>query len=284
MERKLIITADDYGMCEAINKAIEECLAAGALRATCVMTNMPAYDAVASVRQTFPNVSLGIHWTLTDGRPVLPPSQVPTLVTRDGNFLSAMELRRRWLRRQINVAELNVELRAQYQRFREVAGSPDFWNTHENFHVLPGLFTTCVSLGRELHIPIMRCHRRFTIPRDYSLMSYNFRHPTYYVKGWGIGWWSRSAKRQGMLMPDGIVHMPGYEPAINSIEHAISRLPWSTINKAVELVIHPATTSNNKFFRLNAERRVHEYHVFKDPKLLSRLQQINVETVGFEAL
>ena len=146
------------------------------------------------------------------------------------------------------------------------------------------MFATCVALGQELHIPIMRCHRRFTVPRDYSLMSYNFRHPTYYVKGWGIGWWSRRAERQGMLMPDGIVHMPGYDTAINSIERAMSRLPWPTINKAVELVIHPATTSNNKFFRLDAKRRVDEYHVFKDPKLLNRLQQINVETVGFETL
>jgi predicted glycoside hydrolase/deacetylase ChbG (UPF0249 family) len=284
MKRKLIITADDYGMCEAVNHAIEECLAASALRATCIMMNMPTYSAAASLRQTFTEASLGIHWTLTEGCPVLPPSQVPTLVNSDGSFFSATELRRRWLRRQIKVAELKAELRTQYKRFCEVAGMPDFWNTHQNFHVLPGMFATCVALGRELHIPSMRCHRRFTIPRDYSLMSYNFRHPTYYVKGWGIGWWSRRAERQGMLMPDGLVHMPGYETAMNSIEHAINRLPWHTINKAVELVIHPATTSNNKFFRLNAERRVQEYHVFKDPKLLHRLQQINVETVGFEAL
>src|SRR5262245_21309223 len=42
MHRKLIITADDYGMCEPVNQAIEECLAVGTVRATCVMTNMPA--------------------------------------------------------------------------------------------------------------------------------------------------------------------------------------------------------------------------------------------------
>ena len=284
MKRKLIITADDYGMCEAVNQAIEECLAAGTLRATCVMTNMPAYSATTSLRQTFPNVSLGIHWTLTDGYPVLLPSQVPTLVTHDGGFLSVIELRRRWLKRQINVAELKDELRAQYKRFREVAGSPDFWNTHENFHVFPGLFATCVSLGQELCIPIMRCHRRYTVPRDYSLISYNLRYPLFYLKGWGIGRWSRHAERQGMLMPDGIIHMPGYEPTIASIEHVIKSLPWGTIHRPVELVIHPATTSNDRLFRLNADRRVHEYQIFKNADLVERLYQNNIEITDFRSL
>ena len=284
MHRKLIITADDFGLCSSVNQAIEECLKADALRSTCVMTNMPAWSDAVSLRKKFPQASLGIHWTLTEGEPVLPPSRVPSLVRQDGTFYPAIQLRNLWLKRQVKVQEIKVELQAQYLRFCEIADKPDYWNTHQNFHVFPGLFGLCVAIANELHIHNMRCHRRFTIPCDYSLMSYNFRHPTYYIKGWGIGWWSRRAEKQGMLMPDGLVHMPGYETAINSIEHAISRLPWHTINKAVELVVHPATTSNNKFFRLNAERRVHEYYVFKDPKLLNRLKQINIETVGFEAL
>ena len=42
MSQRLIITADDYGLCEQVNQAIEECLSAGTVRATCVMANMPS--------------------------------------------------------------------------------------------------------------------------------------------------------------------------------------------------------------------------------------------------
>jgi len=38
---KLIVTADDYGMCPSVNRAIEECLRARTVRVTCVMANMP---------------------------------------------------------------------------------------------------------------------------------------------------------------------------------------------------------------------------------------------------
>src|SRR5262245_55538218 len=165
MHRKLIITADDYGMCETVNQAIEECLAVGTVRATCVMTNMPAYRTTESLRVNFPQSSLGIHWTLTEGRPVLHPAQVPSLVRQDGTFYDPVQFRERWRQRRVNTTEIRAELRAQSQRFCTIADQPDFWNTHQNFHVFPGLFAVCVALGQELHIPAMRCHRRFTVPR-----------------------------------------------------------------------------------------------------------------------
>src|SRR6266511_3990969 len=222
MNRRLIITADDYGMCDAVNDAIEECLAAGAVHATCVMINMPAYAAAAALRQRFPHRSIGIHWNLTQGRPLLPPSQIPSLVNGDdGNFLPASQLRCRWLLRRISPAELTAELRAQYQRFCEVAGEPDFWNTHENVHVLPGLFETCVALGQALRIPAMRCHRRLTMPRDTTRRRYNLHHPLYWVKGWIIARWSSQAEARGVMMPDARLYMPGYEVSLAAIAEAM---------------------------------------------------------------
>ena len=88
MTRRLIITADDYGMCASVNDAIEECLGAGTVRATCAMVNMPLFNATAALRQKFPGCSVGIHWTLTQGRPILPPAQLPTLAGPDGEFHS----------------------------------------------------------------------------------------------------------------------------------------------------------------------------------------------------
>jgi predicted glycoside hydrolase/deacetylase ChbG (UPF0249 family) len=284
MNRRLIITADDYGMCETVNQAIEECLAVGTVRATCVMTNMPAYRATESLRRKFPQSSLGIHWTLTEGRPVLPPAQIPSLVRPDGTFYPAVQLRQRWRQRQVNATEIHAELRAQYQRFCTLAGQPDFWNTHQNFHVFPGLFNVCVALGQELHIPAMRCHRRFTVPRTQTPISYHMHHPLPWFKGKIISWWAHRAKRQGMLMPDGVVHIPDYEAHHTVIAEAVTHLPWDAVPGAVELIIHPATTSQEALFHMHPERRVLEYRVFTAPQLAKRLDQLGVAAVGFEVL
>ena len=283
MTQKLIITADDYGMCDTVNQAITECLAVGTVRATCVMTNMPAYRATEALRVRFPHSSLGIHWTLTEGHPVLPPAQIPSLVCTDGTFHSQAQLRQQWRQRRVDTTQLQAELRAQYKRFCEVAGPPDFWNTHQNFHVFPGLFELCVALGQELHIPAMRCHRRFTVPRTRTSLSYHLRHPRFWVKGKVISWWAQRAKGQGMLMPDGVVHIPDYEADQTAFADAVSRVPWETVSQAVELIIHPAT-HQEALFHTHPERRVREYHLFTDSRLAKCLDHNGVVAVGFEAL
>ena len=284
MNRKLIITADDYGMCDAVNEAIEQCLAAGTVRATCLMVNMPACDAAASLRSKFPHSSIGIHWNVTQGRPLLPASQVPTLVNADGSFQPASVLRRRWLTGKVKLAEIKAELRAQYHRSYELARVPDFWNTHQNFHVFPGLFEGCVVLGQELGIPAMRCHRRITVPRGTTPVRYHVSHPQYWLKGQVIAWWSARVEARGVLMPDGRVYMPGYGGGAARIEEVLARLPWNQVKKAVEFIIHPATTVREELFGGLTESRVVEYQTFRNPKLVERLRQSGVEPVGFEAL
>ena len=41
--KKLIVTADDYGMSRAVNAAIDAGIEAGLITSTNVMTNMPFY-------------------------------------------------------------------------------------------------------------------------------------------------------------------------------------------------------------------------------------------------
>jgi Uncharacterized protein conserved in bacteria, COG3394 len=280
---QLIITADDYGMCPEVNRAIEECLAAGALRATCVMTNMSAYTDLIRLRHDFPQVSIGIHWTLTLGMPAAPPSHVADLVAPNGQFWSAPEFRRRWLTRHISPDHIRLELQTQYERFVALAGQPAFWNTHQNVHVLPGLFELIVDLARQLGIAAMRSHRRITAPRRGSALQYYLRNPLYWLKGQVIAHWATTAARKGMRMPAGVVSTPGYGPGKAAIEQIVLRVPWPK-NAPAELVIHPATGVVTDLFGSLTESRVREYEVFRDPELVRRLRAIGVHPVGFEVL
>lgn len=282
--RHLIITADDYGMCDSVNEAIDACLAAGALRSANVMANMPAVAAAATLRARFPGASLGVHWTLTQGRPLLPPGRVPSLVDARGEFHSFGELRRRALLGRVAMAEVRAELAAQHEGVRALIGRPDYWNTHEGFHVFPRLFPTCVALGRALGIPAMRSHRRVTVPAAGTRATYERRHPLYWLKGRLVALWAAGAERGGTLMPAGILTLPGFALGPAAVEAALARLDWSRVRGPVELTVHPATRVEPELFGVMTESRLREYQVFSDPGLAGRLRAAGVEPAGFEVL
>jgi predicted glycoside hydrolase/deacetylase ChbG (UPF0249 family) len=284
MNRRLIVTADDYGLCASVNQAIEDCLEAGTVRATCVMTNMPVYHSAAQLRDRFPDMSVGIHWTLTQGPPILAASEVPSLVDANGKFYSRSRFRLRWLTNQIKRTELKAELSAQFKRLREVAGLPEFWNTHQDIHMLPGMFETCVSLGLELGIPAMRSHRRIMVFRDTVPIRHYLRHPAFWAKGLVINRWSQRAEAQGMCMPDGKVYIRGYDISRADIEEAMRRLPWNSIGRAAELTVHPAAEIDEGVMYTLREIRIREYQVFTDRKLVDSLHKLGIQLIGFGGL
>lgn len=284
VNRRLIVTADDYGLCDSVNRAIEACLEAGTIRATCVMTNMPAYHSAAQLRNRFPGMSVGIHWTMTQGPSVLSASEIPSLVDADGKFYPRAQFRRKWLANEVNIEELKAELRAQFQRLHELAGLPDFWNTHQDIHMLPGLFKTCVSLGLALGIPAMRSHRRIMVFRHTSPTLHYLRHPLFWVKGLVITQWSQRAEAQGMHMPDGKVYLGDYEMSRADIEEAVGRLPWESIHQAAELIIHPTVEIDEGLMPNLREARIREYQVFADHGLVAGLSNRGIEIASYGSL
>jgi predicted glycoside hydrolase/deacetylase ChbG (UPF0249 family) len=282
--KKLIITADDYGMCKSTNEAIDACLAAGTVHATCVMMNMPEFNDMTSLRSRFPWVSKGIHWTLTQGFPVLPAAQIPSLIGKNGEFHAKSQFKRRWLTKQIRESEITAELRAQFQRFFDIAGVPAFWCTHQDIHIFPGLFRTCVTLGVELGIPAMRSHRRVIVSRNYTPMEYNIRHPAFWLKSRIVAQWSGWAERLGMCMPDGQIQLRGYNMSLPEVEHALTHMQWPTARDIVELTVHPATVIDEKLFSALRNSRLHEYEVFGNPALKEFLNSNEIELVGYDIL
>ena len=99
--KKLIVTADDYGMSKAVNDAIDAGIAAGLITTTNVMTNMPYYKEAAKLKNN-PNISVGLHWVLACGKPVLPKEEIPTLVAENGEFFPYPEFRSRLRKKRPN--------------------------------------------------------------------------------------------------------------------------------------------------------------------------------------
>src|SRR5438445_13768674 len=106
-------------MTEGINDGIAECIAAGSIKAVCVMPNMPFWREIETLVINYPQVTIGIHWTVTQGIPVLSTDNVRSLLDSRGELLSPLRFRARLRRGGIVMRELEAELEAQVSRLRE---------------------------------------------------------------------------------------------------------------------------------------------------------------------
>lgn len=154
---RLIVTADDFGLHEAVNDAVEQGCRNGVLRAASLMVAAPAAaDAVARAKR-LPELAVGLHLVLADGAPMLPPTQVPDLVGADGRFGSNMakdgvkffflpHVRR----------QLEAEIRAQFEAFAGSGLVLDHVNAHKHFHLHPTVLSLILSIGRQHGLKAVR--------------------------------------------------------------------------------------------------------------------------------
>jgi chitin disaccharide deacetylase len=165
--RQLIVTADDFGLAEPVNAAVEAAHREGILTAASLMVAAAAAgDAVERARR-LPSLRVGLHVVLVHGRPVLPPHQVPDLVGADGAFSEHLVRAgfsfffRPAVRRQ-----LAAEIRAQFAAFRATGLPLDHVNAHNHMHLHPTVSALILDAGRDFGVRAVR------VPREPPLASF----------------------------------------------------------------------------------------------------------------
>lgn len=155
--KQIIVNADDFGRHERINRAVERGVRDGVLRSATVMPGGAAFEDAAALARRTPALGVGIHLTLVNGTPVLPPAEIPSLVTPEGIFYDNHTLFAvRLLRGKINLAEVRAELTAQLRRVEAAGIRPTHADSHQHMHVLPGVIDIVLDLCAAAGIPAMR--------------------------------------------------------------------------------------------------------------------------------
>ncbi len=156
----LIITADDYGLHEAVNEAVEMAFREGVLTTASLMVGAPAAaDAVRRAR-ALPGLAVGLHLVLADGRPVLAPERIPALVDASGRFRDSMARQGvRFFAIPAVRRQLEAEIRAQFEAFARTGLPLDHVNAHKHFHLHPTLLETLLRIGREFGLEAVRLPR-----------------------------------------------------------------------------------------------------------------------------
>ena len=282
--KQLIITADDYGMSRAVNDAIEAGMGAGIITSTNVMTNMPLYEEAKGLKAKFPNVSVGLHWTLSGaGKPVTPIEQVPSLVNEGGDFFTYPVFRKRYRKGLIKNEDILTELRNQFDRFYKLMGMPDYWNTHQNTHVDFKIYHLFVSLAAELGISAMRSHQRIYVPasdpNEKLPLAWRIIEP---FKSRLIDCWQHRAHKKGIASPEGLI-VAMREKDMNNIDFVFKNIKWGS-HKVAEFVIHPATCNDSPFFGRIVDQRITEYKLFSDIKTHKEIESCGIKLVNYNIL
>jgi chitin disaccharide deacetylase len=163
--KRLIINADDFGLTEGINQVICELYEANALTSTTLMANAEQTAKAASAAALFPTLGLGCHVVLVDGVPILPASQIPTLIDPKPHGGSAGRARfRRTLgafvtdlvRGRIRESDIEAESTAQLRRLLDIGVPLTHVDTHKHTHMFPTVLRPLLRAAVRCNVSAIR--------------------------------------------------------------------------------------------------------------------------------
>ena len=184
--RQLIVNADDFGLTRAVSSGIIDAHRDGIVTSTTLMANGVAFEAAVSMSRRAPRLGVGVHLNLTSGEPVSDALAIPSLVDRKGRLhLTPGRLLRALVARQVNLFDVESELRRQIAKVLRAGIVPTHLDGHKHVHVLPGVSDIVIRLAKEFSIPSVRCPREVPPALPTSLRSGKFRNAA--IKQYVVG-------------------------------------------------------------------------------------------------
>ncbi len=229
MAQHILITGDDCGLSEGINRATADLHERGLLHSASIMTNFAATPHAFESLGHYEQLELGVHLNLSDGYPIIPLGGNTPLTAADGRFHDRPTMWWRALWPPKGYLELvEDELRAQILRFVDYGRRPVHLTTHLQFHIVPTLREIVLRLAREFDVPYVRAYSlRAAIAPHHRLLrrlsrARGFSQATCSDYIIGIKWW--------------LGRNPG------ELVSALYRLRGS-----IEIIVHPSLPQDDSF-------------------------------------
>jgi hopanoid biosynthesis associated protein HpnK len=240
--RRLITTADDFGLSLGVNEAVARAATEGILTSASLMVAGPfAADAVARARR-MPGLRVGLHLVVIEGAAILPRAEIPDLVGEDGAFPSAqLRLGVNYFFRPRVRRQLAAEIRAQFAAFAATGLVLDHANAHKHMHLHPSVGRLMIEIGREFGLRAIRVPAEPALPGG----------PEQTLGGRALRYWCailrRQARRAGLLTNDHVLGLgwTGHMTA-DRTRALLAHLPEGL----TELYLHPATQKDATLRRL----------------------------------
>src|SRR3978361_2062017 len=148
--KSVLVSADDFGLSEAVNEGIEQAHRDGILQAASLMVAGAAADDAVRRARTMPGLRVGLHLVVIEGPAMLPLADIPDLVDARGQFPSdQLALGVRYYFRPDVRRQLAAEIRAQFCAFAATGLVLDHANAHKHMHLHPTVGAMLIGIGQE---------------------------------------------------------------------------------------------------------------------------------------
>ena len=281
--KQLIVNADDFGLHPLINAGIIKGHQEGFITSTSLMPSAPCWQEAVRLAKENPRLGIGVHLTLVGSVPsVLPKEQVSSLLDDEGLFLpDYVAFAKRYYSGAVKKAELEAELRAQFERALSCGVNITHIDSHQHTHVLPGINSLVLKLSNEYNIIRVR------IPKEGYLFTGGFQT--------GVG---RLIGRSGLSFCADMAALRADSLGLRYPQHFYGMLAGGHLNAQLianilrqlpegvsEIMTHPGLDSAalGKVFSWQYHWR-EELDAYLDAGNKALLKELGIEPVSFAAL
>ncbi len=278
--KNIIVNADDFGRHELINRAVERAFNAGCLKSATLMAGGIAFDDAVKLTKKIRGLGVGIHFTLANGNPILPPNEIPTLVTADGIFHGDyVKFLKRYLSGKISLDEVRAELDAQLNKILRAGLTLTHVDSHQHLHHVPGITEIILELAAAENISAMRV-------ADTKLFDGALKNFGQFIGRLGLGslakFAAHQAHKKNFATPE---HFAGIVAGESVSENFMVKLIDNLRGGTTEVMLHPGV--DNKILQ-NFCQWEHNFEeelaAVTSPKVLNALAAKNISVINFADL
>ncbi len=275
--RRLIIHADDAGMCHSVNQGTIDALEAGVVTSASIMVPCPGFEEFADYARRNPQFDYGIHLTLNAEfeffrwGPVLPVNDVPSLVDSHGKLWETGEQTAHAAR----ADDVERELRAQIDRALDRGVPLSHLDTHMGtLFQRPDLLDIYLQLGIDYDLPVLLSRsddfvRQLGIDHD---MIRQLRHAVTVLEESGFP-------------PVDSVQMHYRLDSVSSKRRAYLDMIRYAPPGITEIVVHCAANDREiRSITRSYSTRTGDRAVFTDPSVIAEIRRSGVELVNWKQL
>ncbi len=280
MMKRLIVNGDDFGAAPENNAGILRSHREGILTSASLMVAEPGRDEAAAIARAYPRLDVGLHLVFCQGRSVLDPARLGTMVDASSSFTgNPIKAGLRYFFDRRLRQKIVDECRAQIEAHLDLIGYLNHIDGHLNVHVHPVIIEILTELAAEYGVPCVRLPRErvmttIKLSRDGRTRKMAeaavFRTLSLRAR--------RLMARRGLKSADWLfgLHQSGnFTPAY--MHGVLARLPRGT----TEIYFHPAADLGGKRPR---EAALNEVRILTDPYLRDLLRRYGIELTTYREL
>ena len=285
--RRLIINADDFGLTSGVNRAIVEAHERGIVTSTTLMANSAAFEEAVRLAKSSSGWSIGCHVVLLDGKPLVDPGRIPSLVrAKDQNsFRDAISgFAIRALAGRIDADQVEVETTAQIRKLQSHGIVVSHVDSHKHTHMFPSALQGILRAARTCGLGAIRNPFEYVAANFARLQKGLWkRHAQVKTLRGLAGYFRKAVAKAGLKTPDGtlgIVATGHLDPKL------FCRIAGQMPEGTWEFVCHPGYVDAELaaiHTRLRQSRE-EELAVLTSPDTRAALEQRGIELISYREL